>query len=98
MLTFLRTRLPIIAALILTLLAFYALLSRQSYDAEWMLRWNHVDSGQVQWVYGVLIAVLVLALPFAARIQAAFQRGRVIVFILAAIALLSRILSDSLKK
>ncbi len=86
MLTFLRTRLPIITALILTLFAFYALLSRQSFDAAWMLKWNHVDSGQVQVAYGVLIVVLILALPVAMRIQAVLRRGRFIVFIAAVAA------------
>ncbi len=86
MLTFLRSRLYILITLALTCAAFYGLLSRQSYDAEWMLRWNHVDIGQVQLIYAVLMAMLLLALPFAVRIQAALRQGRVIIFIFAAIA------------
>ncbi len=86
MLTFLRSRCYILMALALTCLALYGLLTRQSYDSEWMLRANHVDSGQVQLVYIIFIGVLLLALPFVARIEAALQRGRVIVFILAAAA------------
>jgi len=86
MLTYLRSRLYIFLALIFTCLALYGLLSRQSYDAEWMLRWNYVDVGQVELIYGMFIGVLLLALPFAARIRTALQQGRVIVLIFAAVA------------
>jgi len=85
MLTFLRTRLPIFAALVFTILALYGIYSRQSFDSQWMLRTNHVDSGQVQLDYVVLIVVLLLALPFAPRIQRTLQRGRVFVFMLVAV-------------
>lgn len=86
MLTFLCFRRSILLALAFTGLALYGLLTRQSYDAEWMLRWNHVSVEQVELIYGVLIGVLLLALPFASRIEKALQRGRVIVLILAAVA------------
>lgn len=85
MMSFLRTRLFILLPLILTLLALYGLLSRQAYDGEWMLRWNHVDTTQVQLVYAVISGVLLLALPFAPRISRALGRGRVVVLVLAAV-------------
>ncbi len=86
MLTYLRSRFYILLAVGLTCLALYGLLSRQSYDAEWMQRWNHVDVGAFEFIYGVLIAVLLLALPFAPRIETALQKGRDVILILAAIA------------
>ncbi|MCA0455977.1 MAG: hypothetical protein LCI00_18515 [Chloroflexi bacterium] len=86
MMTFLRTRLFILLPLLCTFLALYGLLSRQAYDSEWMLRWNQIDTAQVQLVYGVLIVVLVLALPLARRIQSALWRGRGVVLLLAAVA------------
>ncbi len=86
MLTFFRSRRSILLALACTSLALYGLLTRQSYDAEWMLRWNHVDIGQVQLIYVIFIGVLLLALPYAGRIQTALQRGRVLVLILTAVA------------
>ncbi len=84
--TFFRTRLPIFIALIVTGLALYGLASRQSFDAEWMLRWNHVSSEQVQFIDGVLIVVLLLALPFTPRIQSMLQRIKIPVLIFAALA------------
>src|SRR5689334_2942940 len=81
--TFLRTRLYIIVSLVMTLVAWYALLSRQAYDPDWMLKWNHLDSGQVQAAYVVLIVILLLALPFAPRIATLLQRGRAVVIVIA---------------
>ncbi len=81
-----RSRIYIFLALVLTLLALFALVSRDVLDAQWMLRWNAVDSGQVQFIYGILAVVLILMLPFALRIQTALQRGRVSIIVVAVIA------------
>ena len=76
MLTFLRTRAYVLAALTLTLTALILLLTRESLDAEWMWRWNQIAIAHVKHIYIVIIAVLLLALPFATRIWTTLQRRR----------------------
>ena len=44
-----------------------------------MLRWNHVESGQVQSVLGFLIILLLLALPFARYVRAAMRRVNAVI-------------------
>lgn len=63
-----------LTAFVLTLLTLYALLTRQEWDSQWMLKWNGIDGARAQLVYGVLAVVCLLAVPFEQRIRSALRR------------------------
>jgi hypothetical protein len=70
----LKARRYTLAAFLITALALFMLLTRESIDRNWLQRWNHVALPQVELIDVVFLGVFALAFPFEPRLVAAARR------------------------